>query len=574
MRRLSHNVGLILGALCIAGTTPATAHATALPDSVSDEMSLGTKAAINDADSIPPNGYVTTPSEPSRELSHALTLFAHDDWQAAAIELQKVADGATHDDHGNRQIAEYRLGISLFNLQLYQSSLDVFSRIATNKCHVKRLESITWFGRLAGKLPESAHIESQLAPFNEQDIRTATSPDDSQLRSTLLYLLGRQLYQKGDYNAALSAYHGVESTSDCYKHAQFQIVACHVRLRKSVPAIKQLQCILTQLEAGTIRAVDSENLRDLINLSLARIYYSGSIKINPETNIPTVSGERLTMAVRYWEKVSKSSAYYVDVLFEEAWAYFMAGHYAEALGNVYSIRSPYFPPFVYPEADVLKAAIYFSGCDYEKTVIQVARVMSQRGFLSDLTAFRNAQTRKGVSGFYDFIANYAAVHTVMKPEARTLVTSALTDRSVGDAIAYAKAIESEQKRLIASPALNESSFGEQLSFALRQQTITAKKAAVDLALARLDHSIAEYHEAVRNGEGILIDITAAQRHLLSTSRTLSYSFGRTRVEVKPDDDHIIWPFDGEYWRDEIGTYRQIIFPVCEYQFRGYGRHLL
>jgi len=574
MRRLSHNVGSILGALFIAGTPPLTAHATALPDSVSDETSVGTKTATSDVGSIPSKGYVPTPGEPSHELADALTLFAHDDWQAAAIELQKVTDGATHDDHGNRQIAEYRLAIALFNLELYQPSLDVFSRIATNKCHVNRLESITWFGRLAGKLPESAHIESQMVPFNEQDIRRATSKEESQLGSTLLYLLGKQLYQKGDYKAALSAYQGVESTSDRYKQAQFQIVACHVRLRKSVPAIKQLKCILSQLEAGTVRAADSENLRDLINLSLARIYYSGSIKINPETNIPTVSGERLSMAVKYWEKVSKSSPYYVDVLFEEAWAHFMAGHYAEALGNVYSIRSPYFASFIYPEADILKAAIYFSGCDYEKTVTQVARVMGQRGFLTDLTAFRNAQSRKGISGFYDSIANHDTEIPVMKPDARTLVTSALTNRAVSDAIAYANVLESERKRVVATPAFKEANFGKVLEGALRQQTLTAKKAAVDLALARLDRTIAEYHETLQNGERILIDLTAAQRHLISTSRMLSHPSGRTRVEVKPDDDHIIWPFDGEYWRDEIGTYRQIIFPVCEYQFRGYGRNLL
>ena len=29
-------------------------------------------------------------------------------------------------------------------------------------------------------------------------------------------------------------------------------------------------------------------------------------------------------------------------------------------------------------------------------------------------------------------------------------------------------------------------------------------------------------------------------------------------DVKPDEEHVIWPFDGEYWRDELGFYRQTI----------------
>jgi hypothetical protein len=32
--------------------------------------------------------------------------------------------------------------------------------------------------------------------------------------------------------------------------------------------------------------------------------------------------------------------------------------------------------------------------------------------------------------------------------------------------------------------------------------------------------------------------------------------------IKPDDEHVIWPFDGEYWRDELGFYRQVVTSKC------------
>ena len=32
--------------------------------------------------------------------------------------------------------------------------------------------------------------------------------------------------------------------------------------------------------------------------------------------------------------------------------------------------------------------------------------------------------------------------------------------------------------------------------------------------------------------------------------------------VKPDEEHFIWPFQGEYWRDELGFYRQTITSKC------------
>ena len=43
----------------------------------------------------------------------------------------------------------------------------------------------------------------------------------------------------------------------------------------------------------------------------------------------------------------------------------MAGDYPHALGNIHTIESPYFPNSFYPEADILKAVIYFANCQYD-----------------------------------------------------------------------------------------------------------------------------------------------------------------------------------------------------------------
>ena len=32
--------------------------------------------------------------------------------------------------------------------------------------------------------------------------------------------------------------------------------------------------------------------------------------------------------------------------------------------------------------------------------------------------------------------------------------------------------------------------------------------------------------------------------------------------AKPDGEHVLWPFDGEYWRDELGFYRQVVTSKC------------
>jgi hypothetical protein len=34
------------------------------------------------------------------------------------------------------------------------------------------------------------------------------------------------------------------------------------------------------------------------------------------------------------------------------------------------------------------------------------------------------------------------------------------------------------------------------------------------------------------------------------------------LQVNVDEEHQMWPFDGEYWRDELGFYRQQVTSQC------------
>ena len=35
------------------------------------------------------------------------------------------------------------------------------------------------------------------------------------------------------------------------------------------------------------------------------------------------------------------------------------------------------------------------------------------------------------------------------------------------------------------------------------------------------------------------------------------------TDIRADDEHVIWPFVGEYWRDELGYYRVKIRNKCQ-----------
>jgi len=86
-----------------------------------------------------------------------------------------------------------------------------------------------------------------------------------------------------------------------------------------------------------------------------------------------------------------------------------------------------------------------------------------------------------------------------------------------------------------------------------------------LARARFTRTIDEINEHLRDSAKILIDVTAAQRNKLEQAvqaGQVSKAESKVMGVVKPDEEHVLWPFDGEYWRDELGFYRQVVISNC------------
>jgi hypothetical protein len=301
---------------------------------------------------------------------------------------------------------------------------------------------------------------------------------------------------------------------------------------------------------------------------MARTYYSASIKLDAETNAPTIDANKLSAAVKYWNEVEPASEYWLDALFEESWAYFMAGQYPRALGNIHTIQSPYFPEAFYPEADVLKAVIYFSNCNYDAAIIVVARfnqryIPVKEELEGILKKYRGPNQEEP---FYKFLLQVQAGEADLDPKIEPIVRSALSDRQLLRNIQYVQVLDEEVGRFQKSPPdFRSSSVGMQVGDSLKLARELAVRQAGELALQRYQRNVSELNEHLRNGEKILIDITAAQRNLLDekiqkgqVSKAEAKIFG----VVKPDEEHIFWPFDGEYWRDELGFYRQVVESAC------------
>ncbi|MBX3181166.1 MAG: hypothetical protein KIT72_15205 [Polyangiaceae bacterium] len=566
----------ILSSACLfGGVITSDAVAQEVIDLDEDEPAKGPKPkAGGDVDIDLDEEGGSTPTGPvvagqmTEEAAAAKKLFDGERWSEAALELYRVWSGETGDDPGNRQLAEYYLAISLFRLKFYQSSYVLFSNIADNKNHLKFKETLLWLAKLATELPEPADIIERVGKYSDDQVARFNNPQQRDLFWQLNYMLGRYKYRNRQFNDAIRLFQKVDASSEYYVRSQFFSGVSYVQLRKSIPAVKSFQRIEKAIDDGVKGVEDETRMRDLSYLSMARTYYSASIKLDAETNAPSVNSTMLSAAVKYWNLIDVGSEYWLDAVFEQSWAYFMAGDYPRALGNIHTIQSPYFPNSFYPEADILKAVIYFANCNYEGATTIVARFNKKYQPIKDeldktLKRFKGANQEEP---FFKFLNQVRDGKADLSPTIKPIVENALSDRQLLRNIEYVRVLDEELVRYGQAPAgFKNSKIGKQVQDVVKFARQQAVKQAGELAMQRYQRNLDELDEHLRNGEKILIDITNALRNKLDerlkggqVSKADSKIFG----VVQPDEEHVLWPFDGEYWRDELGFYRQVVESAC------------
>lgn len=519
-------------------------------------------------DESPPAAPAVTAGTMSEGARAAKALFDAQKWPEAALALYGVVAGETGDDDGNKQLAQYFLSISLYRMKLYQASYALFGFIADNRNHLKFGETLLWLAKLATQLPEPADIIERVGRYRDTEIAAFDNDKQKELFFQLNYLLGRYKYRNRQFEEAIRLFNKVDEKSQYFIQAQFFAGTSYVQLRKSVPAVQAFQRIESAIDDGVEGVEDEGRIRDLAYLSMARTYYSASIKLDAETNTPSIDEKKLSAAVKNWNQIDESSEYWLDALFEESWAYFMAGQYPKALGNIHTIQSPYFPGSFYPEAEILKAVIYFSNCNYDAATTVVARfnkrfVPIQEELQKVLVRFKGEQQTEP---FFKFLLSVRDGTADLPPSISGIVKASMSDRQLLRGIEYVRVLDEEMARFQQTPAKFKSSgLGNQVQEVLKIARDLAVEDAGNLARSRYQRNLEELDEHLRNGEKILIDITAAQRNELDqaiAANQVSQQESKIFGIVKPDEEHMLWPFDGEYWRDELGFYRQVVESAC------------
>ena len=266
-----------------------------------------------------------------------------------------------------------------------------------------------------------------------------------------------------------------------------------------------------------------------------------------------------------YARVSRGAPQWLDALFESSWSHFRRGEDEKALGNLLTLHAPFFQGRYFPESHVLEALLLYENCRYAEARRALQEFQGRYRPVHDSLA-RALQSMPTAQTVADALTSgpqtlLASVPELARPELRRLLATPEMDVSVRQIVAIASELDSMDQRgidfrsstlaLVVVPHVREARID------LLQRT--AERARTALAMER-----SELRELLGQALRLDFEIAGREKELAAAPRqSIPVASRRPRTQV--DDDEELWPFQGEYWRDELGSYRFQLSDRCAHQ---------
>ncbi|MEZ4234857.1 MAG: hypothetical protein R3F59_01550 [Myxococcota bacterium] len=527
---------------------PAPQPPTPSPDigSFDDEETLGgdtfTVGAGGGAD-------IDEGDEPSgggpAELENAIELYRSKKPLSSSHALYEMLRDNRYPDQQTK--IEYYLAKSLDDLAMYHSAQHYFMEV------VRKGPSNPYFKYA---LPRLIRIAERTGNDYELLRIVAKIPPDAfprQARSHLYYLLGRKLYERDELTDAAHYFEQVPENSDLFMRAKYYEGIIHQqrgKMRSAVESFREVMQAQPPVVGDARTAQDIEDLKDLSIINIARIYYGL---------------ERFEPADSFYSLVSRDSSYWAESLFERAWTNFLRSDLNLTLGLLLTVRSPYFveTDFV-PEVRYLEALTFFNLCEFN----EVERILANfnkkyEPMKVEIENFLNEY--RDQKDLWD----QAYDHYFTNPHESSVLTEAvfarfLRNRDLAAMVRHLDLMDAEVEAINDQKAQWRDNLGSELVKIIEEDRLLYKKKAGNELLREMLKLHDMLDELLVRGEILGFEVVDAQRadyEFRAQSGDLDAG-ERRRTDFATSRDTIYWPFNWEFWRDELGYYRYAEHSSC------------
>ena len=501
-----------------------------------------------------------------QKMDAAITQFKNDNFEPAALAFFDMSQDPAMA--GLAVESEYWLGKSLYKLGMYHSSLQMFSKVLARGPSTKFFKSsLEWLFFIARKTVNETVVLDEIARYSNYEFPERFRNEFRYLLARYNVVRGKALDDAEQTGEATKSFDEVKRLSlmipkgdPFYPRAKYLEGLAYFRENKLETALESMKEVVraTRQAEGPMTAERKQlqALREMAFMQLARTHYGA---------------RQNRYAIAYYDKIERGGVQWLESLFEASWAHYRIGQYEQALGNLITLSSPFFREEYFPEALILKAVVYFENCRYREalTIIEdfeaiygpvqqeldvlVSKNMEATEYFNVLDEVRKknkeGQKLKGTDEILERILNLA-----------------LTDKDLKKTVDSIAELEGEMDAVgTKGDTFKYSNLSKQLIERLKEQRQGLIGKAGLMAKSKLDFENGQLQTLRANGLRIKFETTSKEKDFLEEM----LKAGGQQAVVKPykystavSDDQLYWPYVGEYWRDELGTYQYTLTKGC------------
>ncbi len=449
-------------------------------------------------------------------------------------------------DSNEVYVAKYGIANALARAGLMQSAANLLLEV------VRAGSDKMFFVQAFEQLRDLRRKINYRPPELEDLTKFSVASADEAFQSSFNYFVGEFLHDFGLSADAKPYLEKVATKADDYGRAQYLLglIAFEDESTGKAEMVKAAsQAFQQAVVAGEAQGAAGQPVVDLAYLALARLAYEF---------------EQFDAAIYYYKKISKNSPKLASAFYEAGWTYFLKNDTSRALGTFHALHSPFFAHQFYPELWVLEATTFVNLCQADHA--EAAMNMFAQEVLVLAPPLRDfLKKNKRPEDFYaSFIASVNKKTASSLP--RRLQSPVLSNVEFFNLYKTIQQIDKEEA-LIKANLSPLGAFGQDLLARLGQlknERISEAGVVIQKTLRQTEKDIGTYQDKL---DQLKVDLTDLQLNKIEGEIKGEQPTADAGVVTQGNlaiagSDSMVWPFEGEFWKDEIGAYRAFVKEQC------------
>jgi hypothetical protein len=498
------------------------------------------------------------------ELAGAKEAFKNGNYAKAASMYESFLKNAD-TSKATTKLGLLGLADSLYALQLYGNASALYEELLKSGPESPVFEPA--FRKLRACSQMLSNNRVSLASLADHFIGSFSA----EFQDSYNFFLGKFFFNSGSLEEAKRYLGEVKAGADFAK-AQYTLGLVAVQeagtdIGSLIQANKYFQTAISSAESFK-DDVEMNKLATLGYLALARLAYTiGS-------DVP----DSYDAAIYYYRQIPSDSNNYVHALYESAWAYFLKGNFRRGMGIFHALESPDWANYYLPDTYLLEAQVFLNLCRTDMAREAIARLKSKYLTLKpELEQYVQVYGEEPTKLYNAFVLGQLEQNRDLP---RVLKLAILSNHLFYELYTDV----SKYKNEVNSIESNSASFGSDLTQKLLSKVQERESedqnylgTEIKNLLMGLKDELGQLEEKVTEME-IEIDAQASQKledEIASLNKGQVVVSEEQKAAVAQEttalligDRYVTWPFEKEFWLDEINNYRSALTSQCPADLAG------